>query len=60
MEDYKGIFINKDLTPLEREAVKKLVIKKKELNDKARADNSGETWVIRGDQVVKKKPKKDT
>lgn len=59
VDQYKGIFINKDLTPLEREAIKKLVVKKRALNDKAKEEKSGETWVIRGDQVVKKKQKKD-
>ena len=53
------IFINRDMTPLERGNMRKLTERKKELNQKAKETKSGEVYIIKANKVVKKPVKKD-
>ena len=53
-ENYRSVVIQKDMTPLERMHLKKLVHEKKKRNYNARLNNEEPNWTIRGGIVCKK------
>lgn len=53
---YRSVFINRDMTPLERAEWKKLVIEKKKRNEMATAAMENTKWIIRNNRVVKERP----
>ena len=57
-EDLKDIFINRDLTPLERTNLKKLLEEKKRRNKIAEEAGEDTSWTIRGNKLVKMPQKK--
>jgi hypothetical protein len=57
-KDYDKIYINRDMTPLERTTWRKLVAEKREKNRQAAAEGKEENWVIRSGKVVAKKEPK--
>lgn len=58
IKGFENVYINSDMTPLERENRRKLTRKKKELNLKETEKGSGETWIISGNRLVKKAARK--
>lgn len=51
-ETFKGVFIKKDCTPLERAEMKKLVEERDQKREATREKKGTETWVIRNGRVV--------
>lgn len=49
---YKGVFLKKDCTPLEREEMRKLVQEREQKREETRVKMGTEKWVIRNGRVV--------
>jgi hypothetical protein len=52
-EDFKNIYINRDMTPLERDQWRILVKLKKDKQEQAVQTGEDATWIIRSGKVVK-------
>ena len=59
IQGYEYVFINRDMTPLERNQWKKLVVLKKQKQEKSKTDGEDVTWIIRGNKVVKGRPRRE-
>jgi hypothetical protein len=51
-QDYRNISVKKDMTPLEREEMRKLVKVRNEKREESKQKQTGDVWVIRKGRVV--------
>ena len=51
-EKYKGIYVKKDSTPLERQNLKRLLTLRDQRREDTKKKNGTEIWVIRNEDVV--------
>jgi ribosomal protein L17 len=51
-EEYKKVTVKKDMTPLEREQMRRLVKMRNQRREETKQKESGEVWVVRNGRVV--------
>ena len=56
-DEYKSIYVNRDMTPLERKEWRKLLEERRIKNSEAVAAGQDANWVIRNNRVVQREPR---